>query len=345
MMNSKILVSLAGGLAAAILFFGVFGGGVFGVPLLFVSPLPIALLAFGWGLDAAIGGALAGAAIVGLLVAALLGPVAIATSATSAVAVSNFGLVFAVAFLLLVAVPMAIYAYLVLLARHRPGSAGDDADPAPVEWFPLPRVLLVVALGTAGTLILAGWLSGYSVDRFAPEMADVLAPLTGEAVATADPEQLAAARRTLAFLPPTFGLLWTAVMIVNLWLGAVVARRSGRLARPWPDIAMAIDMPLPGFVVFAAALLGIAAPGPIGLAAATLAGALAVVFIAIGFAVLHVTSRDNPARPVLLGVAYAVAILFTLPVFLLALIGIAERFLRLREKKAQSPPRGARPRS
>ena len=50
-------------------------------------------------------------------------------------------------------------------------------------------------------------------------------------------------------IPPAAAVLATITNVLNLWLAGKVVRFSGRLTRPWPDLA-AIDFPRPTGIIF-----------------------------------------------------------------------------------------------
>jgi len=81
-------------------------------------------------------------------------------------------------------------------------------------------------------------------------------------------------------------------------------------------------------------------PGLIGLLATGLAGALLFAYVLQGLAVLHVYSRGLPLRSLLLAAVYLGIVLLGWVAIAVAVIGLSEPMLRLRERAAMrgQPP-------
>jgi hypothetical protein len=144
-------------------------------------------------------------------------------------------------------------------------------------------------------------------------------------------------RLSVKLMPMVFPALWTLVVIIDLWLGAKVVARSDRLARPWEDLS-AVRLPAGAGLAFVAAGLATLLPSPIGLLAGPFAGALFSIHMLIGFAVLHVMTRGNAARPIVLAALYGIVFLFTFPAIIVALIGLADGIFRIRDRRRPGPP-------
>jgi hypothetical protein len=143
----------------------------------------------------------------------------------------------------------------------------------------------------------------------------------------------------VAVMPPAAAALTTVTQLFNLWLAARVVRISGRLKRPWPDLA-AMRFPLATPVALAAAIAGSFLPGTAGVAAALPAASLLVAYAALGFAVLHGITRHLPSRGVLLFGVYAAVTVFGWPILLMTLLGLIDTALDLRRRVAalRGPP-------
>jgi len=143
----------------------------------------------------------------------------------------------------------------------------------------------------------------------------------------------------VAVLPPAAAVLTTMTQLLNLWLAARIVKISGRLKRPWPDLA-AMRFPAATPFVLAAAMAGSFLPYIVGVGAEVLAASLLVAYAALGFAVLHgITHRLQNRSVVLVGVYTAVAI-FVWPALLVALLGLIDTVLDLRTRVAatRGPP-------
>ncbi len=311
-----IAVGLCAGLASAILVISPVGGTALAVPLTLVIGLPLVIASLGWGAPAAIIAVLAG---VGALAAA------------SPLLALDFAVFFAP--------PAVIGSHMLGLSRR---IVADMSQPAPagsaVEWYPLGRIAVLVAGAVVAGAVVMAIAHGFNPSDLTPEQIDRLTEAYATAVeAVGDQgtrptkEDLQPALRELvpammSALPFVFCAVWTVVALANLYLGAWITAQSSRLARPWEDVA-AFEPPRWVFGLFLAAAATTAMEGTAGSIAAALAGALAVVLILVGLAVVHTITRGWPVRVGLLAAIYVFVGLFALP---LLLLGIAELFLRLR---------------
>jgi hypothetical protein len=149
--------------------------------------------------------------------------------------------------------------------------------------------------------------------------------------------------RVLDFLvmviPPSAGVLATLTNVFNLWLAGRVVRISGRLKRPWPDLAT-LAFPRSGLWLITAALAGSFLPGLIGLISVVLAASLLMAYSVLGFAVLHGLTRGMNARGFVLAGAYFAVAVFGWPMLLVAMLGLADSGLDLRRRFAnkRAPP-------
>jgi hypothetical protein len=307
---TAILIGLAGGFASALLFAAVLGGGALGTPLFALSPLPIAIAALGWGTAAGALAAVTGAA----LIASVMAPAA--------------GLVYAIA----TAAPIAWYAHLAGLARQ-----GEDGE---LEWYPLWRVFSAITVLTPITTVACGALMGVSVDDVASTLADALLAVgaSQEAGVTPDRAELVENLRFyVRLMPVTVTMLWLSVMVANLWLAARIVRKSDRLRRPWEPMPEAAGLPAFFGLVLLVALALSFGDSALALAAGAFSGAFAMAFAILGFATLHVITRGNPARGLLLGTLYAATFVFSLPLLPLALLGIADSITGVRRRRLSHP--------
>src|SRR6266446_6834967 len=84
-------------------------------------------------------------------------------------------------------------------------------------------------------------------------------------------------------LPPTAAVITAITLTGNLWLAGLIVRLSGRLTRPWPDLAMLSFPPL-ATAIYGALLAGAFLPDLAGLVAGLFAATLTMAFALIGFA-------------------------------------------------------------
>jgi hypothetical protein len=295
-----VLVGLGAGAAAALLFASVVSGSLAAVFLFYLAPLPILIAALGWS------------HLAGLIAAA------------SATAVSAI-----IPGVLFIAVPVLAFGawwlgYLALLAR--PATANGAA----LDWYPVGRLVLWAAV--IGTLMAAVVLLHFGTDlesirTFLRKSNEGLIP---------DPALIDI---LVVAVPPTLAVFSTVVLIVNLWLAARVVNISGRLKRPWPDIAARTLPPLASGLL-AVALAGSLLPDLPGVLAGAFAASLLMVFAILGLAVMHAITRGVPSRPVILAGLYAATIAMSWLLLPIALFGLADALLDVRGRLARKrgPP-------
>lgn len=324
-MRNTTLAGLGLGLVAAIVFASATTGSLLIRYLLFfITPLPLALAALGWGWRA---GAIAG--ITGVAIIALVArPDIAAYFAMSQVA------------------PMVVLCYLAGLSRPLalpPGYLAAN-EPPPLEWYPAGRLVLWAAV-MAGTLAaVALVLLGSDIEDLRKALAEFISAYVKQNLP--DEQQKALGEDdvrhlteiALALLPAAASMSWMSSLVFNLWLGGRVTLASSQLARPWPDLA-ALEYPRGTGFVFAAALLATSLEGYPGIIASSFAGGLFLAYVLLGLAIIHYTTRGQPWRPFALWACYA-ALLFANFWFatLIALIGLADGALHLRARFASQSP-------
>jgi len=122
----------------------------------------------------------------------------------------------------------------------------------------------------------------------------------------------------------------TIVSLCGLWLSGRIARISGRLPRPWPDIA-ALRLPTWSIALLGAGCLISLLPDIYGLAGQLLLAAMLAAFAIQGFAVIHFITRGMAARPLLLAVVYLVCFIMSwIALSVVSIIGILDLFFNLR---------------
>lgn len=312
-MVRNILIGLVAGLASALLFASILSGSPFAVVLFYAAPLPLMIVALGWSHRAGLVAAVTGALVLGLGLA----PVT--------------GLVFAAG----VGLPAWALSYLAMLGRS------DDGGRT-MQWYPIGRIvaagsLLGTAVATAGALVL-----GSSYEAFDQRMREGVAAIFRDQFSIPDGQPLvipdvADADRFVAVIaaivPPLVVAFWVLTTLFALWLSARVVRASSRLGRPWPDIA---SLALPRWMgpLLAASIAGTFLPGMAGLIAELAAAAVLIAFLVLGFAAIHDASRGIGARGLILGATYAICLVMTWALGVVALFGIADHLFGLRARIA-----------
>lgn len=325
---STLATAFGAGLATSVLYASLIGGTALAVPLMALSGLPLIIVALGWGTIAGI-------------VAAVVAMIATGV-------ILSFPAVFSLA--CLTAAPSLVSAHLIGLARildFGPAPAVNGAAPGQAvqgvkEWYPLGRVLAVGATLVAVATVALAVYAGFDPDKILPVLSEAfLASMPEAQVGTEEARRQfePLLRLILAIVPYLMPLTWTLILVFNLWLGAVVVRRSQRLARPWEELSR-VDVPQGLALAFGVAFLGSFIPGAVGSIAAVFVGAYMAVYLLIGLAVLHVGTLGIGARGVILGLAYAVLFFFPFLAMPLVLLGLLETHLRFRDRKfaGRRPP-------
>ena len=296
-----VLVGLGAGAAAALLFASVVSGSLAAVFLFYLAPLPIMIAALGWS------------HLAGLIAAA---------SATAVVGVLSG--------VFLIAVPVIAFGawwlgYLAMLARPATNGGGDV-----LEWYPVGRLVLWAAV--IGTLIVAAAVPNFGMDQ---ESLQAALRKTYERIL----RDKALIDVLVVAVPPAAAIFSTITSVFNLWLAARVVKISGRLKRPWPDLA-ALALPPSSSALLAAAIAGSFLPDLPGLLSGVFAASLLMAFAILGFAVLHAITRGMRARIVMLTGLYAAAMVLGWPVLAMAFVGLAEAILNIRSRVARKrgPP-------
>ena len=321
-----ILIGLAAAAAAALLVASLASGSLLSIVLLYMAPLPIMIAALGWS------------HLAGLLAA---------FAAAAALAVT-FGGLFFIGFMVAVGLPAWWLGYLALLAR-RVGTTGD------VEWYPVGR--MVVWGAVLGTVVVACAILSFGFDAAAfraglRRAIDII--LSGkEADAAVAPLELPGIANAEQFvdllvvtIPPTAAAGFSLISLGNLWLAARIVKVSGRLRRPWPELA-AMSFPRTTAALLALAVAGMLAPrlfgggtDLIGLISRVLCASLLMAYTILGLAVLHATTRGLRGRAFVLAGTYASVAVLGWPALLMTLVGLAEGALDIRGRIARTrrPP-------
>ncbi len=315
-MWNRIGLALGAGLASALLFAVTVQGTAIAMALAYLAPLPIMIATLGWGAD------------VGLI--ALF----VACATVAGVIEPLSGLLYG----LTVALPALVLAALARapsLPRFRKPDAAAPPLRASVGAMTLAAAGfgVVISFGALVTLIVV--YGGY--ENGVTTISEMLRPTLQEAMGEASDATLAEAISLFVkYSPAAVAASTTLMLLANLYAAARSIQVSQRLDRPWPPLPISLSLP-PGAALAALVALGawLTTPPRYGAFAAVLVGALGVIFVMQGLAVLHALSRRLPARPALLFCLYFacfVAPRWVLPA--LAMIGAAESLYSLRLRAA-----------
>src|SRR4051812_39997065 len=313
-----VLMGLGAGAASALLFASIASGSPLSFVLANFAQLPILLAAVGW------------THLAGLL-AALVATVGLAVATTGSVAL---------AFLLGIGLPAWWIGYLALLGRP------SELNPGEVEWYPVGRIVVWTAIA-AGLVVLVTMLRyGFDATQIDAglrrELERALRFLSGTPAnsplqfpSVKNPERLLDV--LVMIVPPLKATALTATSLLNLWLAALIVRASGRLKRPWPQIA---QMTFPPFAAtaLAIAVAGTFLPDLIGLASGVFAATLLFAYALLSFAVVHVLTASFAGRGFMLSGLYIIVVLFGWPIILMSLLGLLETIASLRARSAARRP-------
>ena len=257
-------------------------------------------------------------------------PAAVAAAVAAVlVAVGSPGVGALSLFVLTSAFPVLLIVYFAIQNRVRDGEGEDGA----VEWYPLGRLLgwltiLALAAFVIAYLVFMGAENGV---RGATEtyLRNVLGALQGVQADTAAIDQLIS---TMAVVfPAVAAASWILMIVVNGVMAQKFLTASGNNLRPMPVYSETEGPVWPAAVIAFGALMTIFG-GNAGFFGVNLMMIGAIPFFFIGLAVLHSISAAWPGRLLLLIGAYLFLVLLVWPAAILALLGLIEHWVRLRER-------------
>ena len=320
-MIAIILIALAAGAASALMFASIVSGALISLLLFYLAPLPLMVVALGWGpLAATIGG---------ILAAASLGAV--------------FSLPYCIAFVVMAGLPAWWLGHLVMLGRpvaNTMAPTNGAAATAPVvEWYPVGRILLWIAgfavLTTMGALLTLGTDAATITGTMQRGVLHILG--LSETASSGEIGEWVEALVKIA--PAAAAIFTTMTLTLNLWLAAKITATSGRLHRPWPDLKSAVLPPITLAAISAAIVLCFVG-GLIALTAQTLLAALLMAYALMGFAVLHTLTLALKHRALWLSCSYTIVVVFSWPLLVVAALGLADAVFGLRQRflRSRAPP-------
>ena len=321
-MTQITLIGVGAGAAAALLFASVTSGSWLSVLLFYLAPLPIMIAGLGWTHWAGLTAAIVAAAAIGLI----------------------FGGAFFLAFLAGAGIPAWWLAYLASLARPLTAKAGPSGEPA-LEWYPPGRLVLWAAALAALVVLFAIPNFGLDAESFRAGLANALSRMlqldvAKEGVPAADAEK---AKRFIDFfvtvIPLAAAVLATITSLINLWLAGRIVRFSGRLTRPWPELAAMVFPPTAAIALGVATILSFV-DGLVGIVAGVVAASLCMAHAVLGLAVVHDVTRSLNSRPFIIGGVYASVAVLGWPVLIFSVLGLVETLFGVRARIAskRGPP-------
>jgi len=312
-MIATVLIAFAGGCASALMFASTSSGAPISLLLLNLAPLPLLVIALGWGPLSA----------------------TIACAAASFALAAIFGIPRGVGYVIGTALPCWWLGHLVLLGRPVV-SSGNGAAAPDVEWYPVGRILIWIAgfasLTTFCSLLMLGTDAPAiftALKQGAQRMLEILG-------ISADDKLLDA----LVTIMPASGVIgFMVTLTINLWLAAKITAMSGRLRRPWPDLKTAA-LPMAALAALCIAAACTLAGGLLSILAEIVTSALMLAYGFAGFAVLHTLTLALKSRALWLGSAYAAVVLLVWPVIGVVVLGLADAVFGFRQRylRRQPPP-------
>jgi hypothetical protein len=335
---SPALIGLGSGLVTAVLIASMANASMLALLLFYLIPLPLFLAGAGWGV---------GAATLSLIVSFVM--LSLLNNLTSALY-----------FIIYIGAPAVVLIYLLHLRKvyqlspaggpQEAGSAtsGDDQVRLHVEWYPFGRIIAwaTVMAGVLASLALLLVSTG-DIDQYTRLVQETfsdsaLRRFQEQFDSTLSVEETR--QQLLYLLPIGAAQVWLVLIILNLWLSVKIAAISDLLPRPAPVLR---EIEYPPFMAagFFAAFVVSFAPGIVGLLGSAFTGALGLAFVLLGLTVVHTLLANSPFRIPALAMIYAGLLLYPLSILVAPVLlglGVAEPFLRLRQKKRQQmrPPSG-----
>lgn len=318
MTTNQLFLAIAAGLISAVVFASATTGPmILRFVLFFLTPLSLYLAGLGIGPQ----GAAIAAFTATITILFLTNPVAALVFAVSAGA------------------PAVIATRLTLLGRPM-----NDEEGAPLEWYPIGRVVLAAAIFGGIFSTLAIMIMGGDVDALGKAMRTLVEsfvksemPQIPGAAPLTDAQIDEISKRALGLLPTTLAALSMITTVLNLWLAGRITLASERLVRPWPDLSTIALPPSATFALFFAAALAFLGGLP-GLIAGGFAGAFIIAFAIVGLAVAHFMTRGSPWRNFILAALYTGLVFYTPAIaLLLAVVGLGETIFSYRARGAPPP--------
>ncbi len=340
-----LAIGAGAGLSSGVLYSLMSQGSVPGLMLSFLAPLPIMLAMLGFGRMVGIVSLVCACVAVALLVP-VVAPRVPGTSVLDTTART------ALSFAFMFGAPALWLAYLASMSRPSGQSQWQPTAPNTTtylrEYVPVERIV-TACVAIAATVVVVGVivvvLRFGSLDRAVDQVASELAPILEQMISSstripAGTDVPRMARLMVVASAPVAAAMLFLVLLIDLWLAAKIARLSGRLQRPWPDIALELQVPRPYGILLGAAFATTFLGGPAAVIASIVAVVIAMAFALQGLAVLHVVSRGWPARGLFLWLVYGLLLALLpsgLSPLLCTVLGLVESLHSFRNRGAAPP--------
>ena len=293
--------------------------------LALIVPLPVTIAAYSWGWRSGLLAGTIGSAFLLLL------------THPSVAAVFFFAYI----------LPLVVAIYFLSLNRHVAGPAGQSD----VEWYPVGRVLFGLAMfagafGAVTLVVVAPDLAALEArgQQFVEQISKGAVPLPGvDGGKLSEEQQRELAKSLTAIFPAALALSWMFIAIINLWMGAKIARASQRLSRPWPNISMTV-LPRIAALALAVAALASFAGGYAAAVASAFTGCFIFAFFLVGLAIVHNVTWGMSLRPLILVGVYLFSAFSPFGALALTALALVEPLFAMRSpdkggiRDARGPP-------
>jgi predicted membrane protein DUF2232 len=290
------------------------------VPLVYFCPLPLMVVALGWG-----------------PLASTIGGITAATSLSAA-----FGLPVGIGFAIMMALPAWWLGHLSLLGRPIANAAPSGEDTAPVsptlEWYPIGRLLLWIA-GFATLTMMATLLTlGTDAATITETMRATALRFIGQRAADSGDEIRQRIDGLVMMAPAVVVVSIMTMLTLNLWLAARITATSGRLHRPWPALK-STELPPMTLAALSAAIAFCFTGGLLAILAQMVTAALCMTYALTGLAVLHTLTLGLKSRTLWLSCTYAILLVSAGWLFVaLVVLGIVDAIFGLRQRYLRRRP-------
>ncbi len=312
-MLPPIYIATLAGIASALLLLAPIGSAF--------AAVPIGIVALGWGVLHGIQAALAG--FIGLTFLVLI------FNASMQVPILYFAF--------FTAAPILILAHLSSLSRKFTVQK-DGEEQTSQEWFPVGNLLFWTATIASVLTVVLILKDGASYASYVKNVSPIIAKTIDwlQKAGTTDlrPEQLEVIKQAMLFYFPIFmGISFVLQIMLNFWFAAKITEKSELLKRPWPDIR-GMEIPSISFVVLICALvLAVLLPGMPRYVILCVFGAFLSLVVISGLTVIHTLIQHMELRiPILMTVYFCLIVIAVPTIFIITLFGVAEHFLKLKQR-------------
>lgn len=297
-------MALGAGICSAIAMFSIVFGSVLALPLFYLAPLPLYLAGLGIGGQGAIIAAVAAVVTSGLIGGAYA------------------------------ALPFAIAYGLPVVTVCRQALQTSPSNTGQPVWQPFGNVIGSLTFFGMATIVIAAFMT--INDETLGPLDQAVISFLGQALASMQGNIPSEARDALVaglapFFPGMAIASWIVMHIVNATAAQGVLVKSGRNLRPAVSF---VKLTLPdwcSWLLVAAGLLAVLAPGDWGYIGQNLVIVALVPFFLLGLAVVHTFARSLAGGTWMLICFYVLIVVLGWASFLVAGIGILEQWVGLRK--------------